>query len=343
MTSIDTVLPRIQRRNRRRQHILLALAVGLLVAAGLSLLIGRYPAPGLISWSQLTSDNLATRLVFGLRLPRLLTALLLGVTLSAAGMVFQLLFTNPLVEPGFLGVSQGAAFGAAFAILFLGPSVVLLQSSAAFFALAGLGFSYLLARRLRYGGWILRLVLAGIAVSALFSAGLGLLKYLADPLSQLPEITFWLLGGLAGINWERFLSVLPVVLPCLAVMYLYRWRLNLLALNEETSFSLGAAPGRERLLLILAAVLPTAALISLTGIIGWVGLIMPHIARRLFNADARFSLPAAMLLGGLFTLLCDDLARTLLAGEIPLGILTSLFGAIIFLGLMMAQKAKIKS
>jgi len=165
---------------------------------------------------------------------------------------------------------------------------------------------------------------------------------MADPLSQLPEITFWLLGGLAGITWERFLSMLPVVLPGLAVMILYRWRLNLLALDEETAFSLGAAPGRERLLLILAAVLPTAALISITGIIGWVGLIMPHIARRLFKADARFSLPAAMLLGGLFTLLCDDLARTLLAGEIPLGILTALFGAIIFLGLMMVQRAKVK-
>ena len=338
--SVDIVLPRIQRRNRRRQRILLALTAGLLAAAGLSLLMGRYPVPGLISWSQLASDDLAARLVFGLRLPRLLTALLLGMTLSAAGMVFQMIFTNPLVEPGFLGVSQGAAFGAAFAILFLSSSIVLLQFSAAFFALAGLGFSYLLARRLRYGGWILRLLLAGIAVSALFSAGLGLLKYLADPLSQLPEITFWLLGGLAGITWARFLSVLPVVLPGLAVMYLYRWRLNLLALNEETAFSLGAAPGRERLLLVLAAVLPTAALISMTGIIGWVGLIMPHIARRLFDADARFSLPAAMLLGGLFTLLCDDLARTLLAGEIPLGILTSLFGALIFLGLMMAQKSR---
>lgn len=341
--SAETALPRILRRNRRRQRVLLALIAGLLVAAGLSLLMGRYPTPGLISWSQLTSDSLAVRLVFGLRLPRLLTALLLGMTLSAAGMVFQMIFTNPLVEPGFLGVSQGAAFGAAFAILFLGPSIILLQSSAAFFALAGLGFSYLLARRLRYGGWILRLVLAGIAVSALFSAGLGLLKYLADPLSQLPEITYWLLGGLAGITWERFLSVLPVVLPGLAVMYLYRWRLNLLALNEETSFSLGATPGRERLLLILAAVLPTAALISITGIIGWVGLIMPHIARRLFNADARFSLPAAMLLGGMFTLLCDTLARTLLAGEIPLGILTSFFGALIFLGLMMRQGASKKS
>jgi iron complex transport system permease protein len=345
--AFQAVLPRILRRNRQRRRILLGLAVGLLVAVILSLMLGRYPTPGLISWKQLASDNLAVRLVFGLRLPRLLIALLLGMTLSAAGMVFQLLFTNPLVEPGFLGVSQGAAFGAAFAILFLGGSTITLQSSAAFFALAGLGFSYLLARRLRYGGWIMRLVLAGIAVSALFSAGLGLLKYLADPLSQLPEITYWLLGGLGGVTWSRFLAVLPVVLPGLVVLLVYRWRLNLLALDEETSFSLGAAPGRERLLLILAAVLPTAALISLTGIIGWVGLIMPHITRRLFAADARFALPGTMLLGGLFTLLCDDLARTLLAGEIPLGILTALFGALIFLGLMMShkvsQKAKAKS
>lgn len=340
---VETALEHIGRQNHHRQRVLFALAVGLLGAATLSLLLGRYPIPGLISGRQLASDELAARLVFSLRLPRLLTALLLGMTLSSAGMVFQMLFTNPLVEPGFLGVSQGAAFGAAFAILFLGSSMIALQSSAALFALAGLGFSYLLARRLRYGGWILRLVLAGIAVSALFSAGLGLLKYLADPLSQLPEITYWLLGGLAGITWARFLAVLPVVLPGLAVMLIYRWRLNLLALNEETSFSLGAAPGRERLLLILAAVLPTAALISLTGIIGWVGLIVPHIARRLFNVDTRFSLPAAMLLGGLFTLLCDDLARTLLAGEIPLGILTSLFGAVIFLGLMMSRSAKAKS
>jgi iron complex transport system permease protein len=329
-------------KNHRRQRILFALAVGLLVAAGLSLLFGRYPSPGLISWRQLTSDKLAVRLVLNLRLPRLLTALLLGMTLSAAGMVFQLLFNNPLVEPGFLGVSQGAAFGAALSIVLLGGAALLTQASAAVFALAGLGFSYLLARRLRYGGWVLRLVLAGIAVSALFSAGLGLLKYLADPLRQLPEITFWLLGGVASITWQRLLTVLPVTLIGLFVILLYRWRLNLLALSEETSFSLGAAPGRERWLLILVAVLPTAALIAVSGMVGWVGLIMPHIARRLFGTDTRFSLPAALLLGGLFTILCDDLARTLLAGEIPLGILTSLFGALTFLGLMMFQKSKTK-
>jgi iron complex transport system permease protein len=328
--------------NTRRRRILYVLAMVLLVAVVLSLLVGRYPKPGFIPWDRLTGDELAGRLVWNLRLPRLLTALLLGMTLSAAGMVFQVLFGNPLVEPGFLGVSQGASFGAALAIVVLGGSALQTQVSAAVFSLGGLGFSYLLARRLHYGGWVLRLVLAGIAVSAFFSAGLGMLKYMADPMRQLPEITFWLLGGLASITWEKLLGVLPLTLAGLLLLLLYRWRLNILALNEETAFSLGAAPGRERWLLIFAAVLPTAALISISGMIGWVGLIMPHIARRLFQADTRWSLPATMLLGGIFTMLCDDLARTLMAGEIPLGILTSLFGALIFLGLMMFQRSKVK-
>jgi iron complex transport system permease protein len=323
-----------------KNRSLLLLLAAVFVLFVLSALLGRYPAPGFLSPVQLASDELAQRLFFNLRLPRLLTALLLGMTLSAAGMVFQLLFSNPLVEPGFLGVSQGAAFGAAFSIVFLGGAAFLTQASAIGFALAGLAFSYLLARRLRYGGWILRLVLAGIAVSALFSAGLGLLKYLADPLTQLPEITFWLLGGLASVTWAKLTGILPLVLAGLAVMYIFRWRLNLLALNEQTSFSLGLAPGRERILLIFAAVLPTAVLISISGMVGWVGLIMPHIARRLFRTDTRYSLPAAMLLGGTFTMLCDNLARTLLAGEIPLGILTALFGALIFLLLMTLQQAK---
>jgi iron complex transport system permease protein len=327
-------------KNRRLRVILSLLGIVVLLVAGLSLFLGRYPNPGFISWERLETDSLAARLVLNLRLPRLLTAFLLGMTLSAAGSIFQLLFNNPLVEPGFLGVSQGAAFGAALSIVLLGGAALPTQVSAAFFALAGLGFSTLLARRLRFGGWVMRLVLAGIAVSALFSAGVGLLKYIADPLNQLPNITFWLLGGLASLTWGRLLGILPVTVIGLLVMFLYRWRLNLLALNEETAFSLGSAPGRDRWLLICAAVLPTAALIAITGMVGWVGLIMPHIARRLFGADARFSLPAAMLLGGLFTMLCDDLARTLLAGEIPLGIITSLLGALIFLFLMMFQKAK---
>jgi len=329
-------------RNHVRQKIFLWLGLGLIAVFLLSLLWGRYPSVGLISWQQLNQDELARLLVFNLRLPRLLTALFVGVSLSASGTVFQMLFGNPLVEPGFLGVSQGAAFGAALCIVFLGGSAAAIQGMAVVFAFGGLGASYFLARRIRYGGWVLRLVLSGIAVSALFSAGLGVLKYMADPLRQLPEITFWLLGGLSSITWPQFLSILPATMMGLILLFLFRWRLNLLALNEETAFSMGAAPKRERLLLLTAAVLPTAAVISVAGMVGWVGLIMPHIARRLFGSDTRFTLPASMLLGGIFTIVCDDLSRTLLAGEIPLGILTSLLGATIFIILMVSRGVKVE-
>lgn len=342
MTSAQITALQIKKVQNRQLSRLIWLAAGLAIFLGVSLFIGRYPGVGFISWQQVAGDELAQRLMLNLRLPRIIMALFLGMSLAAAGMVFQLLFNNPLVEPGFLGVSQGSGFGAALWIVLFGGNVWGIQFSAAAFAFAGLAFSYFLARRFRYGGWVLRLVLAGIAVSALFSAGLGMLKIMADPLSQLPEITFWLLGSLAGITWQRFLSILPFTLLGLVVLYLYRWRINVLALSEETAFSLGAAPGRERLILMISAVLPTAALISAAGMVGWVGLIVPHIARRLFGANTRFSLPGAMLLGGWFTLLCDNFARMLLAGEIPLGILTSAFGALMFLALFIFQKPRIQ-
>ncbi len=325
-----------------RRTILFWLGTGLIGLFLISLFLGRYPTPGFISLEKLSSDELAQRLILNLRLPRLLTALLLGVSLAASGTVFQMLFGNPLVEPGFLGVSQGAAFGAAFCIVFLGGVAVYVQGMAVFFALGGLALSYLLGRKIRYGGWVLRLVLAGIAVSALFSAGLGVLKYIADPLRQLQEITFWLLGGLSSITWKQLISILPATLLGLLVVYLLRWRLNLLALSEETAFSMGAAPKRERILLLTAAVLPTAAVISVAGMVGWIGLIMPHIARRLFGSDTRNTLPASMLLGGIFAILCDDLSRTLLPGEIPLGILTSLLGALVFVFLMISHGVKVE-
>jgi iron complex transport system permease protein len=318
------------------------LAVLLLVVFVLSVFLGRYPGPGFLSWERLSQDQLAQRLVVNLRLPRILTAVLLGMTLSAAGTVMQMIFSNPLVEPGFLGVSQGAAFGASFSIIFLAHSFWAVQTSAAVCAFAGLLLSYFIARKVRYGGWILRLVLAGSAVSALFSSGVGILKFVADPLSQLPEITFWLLGGLSSITWPQFWPILPVVLVGLIVAYRMRWRLNLLSLSDETAFSLGAAPTRERAVLLVVTVLATSAVISVSGMVGWVGLIIPHIARRLFGADARTMLPASMLIGAIFTVLCDDVARTVFPGEIPLGILTALIGAGIFIYLMMRQGAPVE-
>jgi iron complex transport system permease protein len=319
-----------------RQHpFAFLLALGLL-ALILSVFVGRFPQPYWMPPSLLQENELARQLVFNLRLPRLLTAFLLGMALGGAGAVMQMIFRNPLVEPGFLGVSQGAGFGAALAIIKISNAPLVVAVSAASFALLGLVFSYALARNLHYGNWVLRLVLAGIAVSALFSSGIGVLKYAADPLKQLPEITFWLLGGLWGITWREVLYIVPMVLPALFILWLMRWRLNLLSLSDDTAFSLGVAVGRERALLLVAAVAATAAVVSVAGIVGWIGLIVPHIARRLIGTDAQHALPVAMLLGGIFALVCDDLARTLFVAEIPLGILTSLFGALVFAGLMMS-------
>jgi iron complex transport system permease protein len=320
-----------QGRPSRRLFLIFGLVI---VCLGFSLFLGRYPKPFLTPPAALVDNELARSLVVYLRLPRILMAFILGMVLSASGTVFQMLFRNPLVDSGFLGVSQGAAFGAALAIVFMGGAAFAVQTSAALFAFVGLACSYFLARRIRLGGWVLRLVLAGIAVSAIYSAGTGGLKYLADPQKQLPDITFWMLGGLWSIGWTDVLHVLPVVIPSLLILVLMRWRLNLLSMRDETAFSLGVAPGRERLVLLVAAVASTAAVISKAGQVAWVGLIIPHIARRFVGSDAQKTLPAAMLLGSIFVLLCDDLARTALSGEIPLGILTSLIGAVLFLGLL---------
>lgn len=302
----------------------------LLLLVLVSLLLGRYPRPPGMSVRLLWEDEMAWELVTNLRLPRICTAVLLGMTLGAGGAVLQMLFRNPLVEPGLLGVSQGAAFGAALSMLLFQGSVVLLPLSAGTFALSGLALSYTLARHLKFGGWVMRLVLAGIVVSALFSSGLGLLKSMADPRRELPELTFWLLGGLWGVSWADVQRMVPIVVPALMIIGLMRWRISILALEEVTAFSLGVAAGRERALLVIAAVAATASVVAVAGLVGWIGLLVPHIARRLLGADARRSLPGSLWLGGIFALGCDNVARSLTAGEIPLGILTSLIGALGF-------------
>jgi len=320
---------------RRLILLLLAALIGL---ALLSVLLGRYPRIGLSSPRDVLGDDLALRLVGSLRLPRIAAAILLGAALAAAGAVFQTLFRNPLVDSGFLGVSQGASFGASLAIVLLGGSAASVQLGAAAFSLVGLGASYGLSRRIRFGGSILRLILSGIIVSSFFTAGTGVLKYMADPHKQLPDLTFWMLGGLWSTAWPDVLQILPVTSAALAVIFLMRWRMNLLAMRDETSFSLGASPRAERLVLLLAAAAATAAVVCKAGQVSWVGLIIPHIARRMAGSDARKTVPVSMLLGGLFVLACDDVSRTLLSGEIPLGILTSIIGTLVFLGLLMKQR-----
>lgn len=327
---------------RNRQKWLWGLFLLFIFTFLISIFIGRYPQPFWMPLRLLLEDDLAQRLVINLRLPRLITAAMLGATLAVCGTVLQMIFRNPIVEPGFLGVSQGAAFGAAVSILWLGGSQLITEVSAALFALAGLTLSFLLARSLRFGGWVLRLILSGIVVSALFSSGMGVLKYIADPLTQLQEITFWLLGGLWGITWRDVLFIAPVVVVGLAIVFAMRWRLNVLSLGQDTAFSLGAETFRERLLLMVAAVSATAVLTAVSGIVGWVGLIVPQITRQIFGPNGQYTVPGSMMIGAIFGMICDDIARTVMAGEIPLGIITSFSGAVIFVIVMNRSRVKIR-
>ena len=319
-------------RSVRIRQLLLILILGILIAA--SLLLGRYPEPGFLSLKEIRTDPFALNIILNLRLPRIITALILGSTLALAGLVFQTILGNPLVEPGFLGVSQGAAFGAALVIVLNVQNPLAVPFSAGVFSLIALVLTWFLARAIRFGGWIIRLILSGIIISALFSSGLGILKYMADPRSQLQEITFWMMGGLSGVGWSDLKYLIPLTLPVLFLIIILRWRLNLLSMGDRTAHALGISPVLEKNFFLLIAVLATAAVVAYCGIIGWVGLIIPHIARRMSGSDTAKSVPASLLTGGIFALLCDDIARTISTGEIPLGILTSLTGALIFSLLM---------
>ncbi len=330
-------------RNRERKHRkrLALLALSLLLFSLLTLLLGRYRTGEGMVISVDLSDPLLRRIITDIRIPRVLLSVLGGASLAAAGFVFQMLFANPLVEPGFLGVSQGAAFGAAATIVLLGYNLPLIQLNATVFALAALYLSYRFAKMFRFGGWLLRLVLSGIAVGALFSSLLSVVKVLADPMTSLQEITFWMMGGLYNTTWERVIRTIPVMIVSLIILYLFRWRINLLSLPDRTGHSLGIRVQSERVFLLVIATCATTSIISVAGLVSWVGLIVPHIARRIFTSDSRFALPGSMLIGALFLLFSDTVARVLLPSEIPLGIITSILGAILFIIILSSKRAEV--
>jgi iron complex transport system permease protein len=272
--------------------------------------------------------------VLRIRLPRALAALLAGAALAAAGAAYQGVFRNPLVSPDILGVSSGAALGAVAGI-FLSLPVAGIQGLA--FA-AGLG-----AVLLAYGMAVLVrghldptlvLVLAGVIISTLMGAGVALLTYLADPYTQLPAITFWLMGSLASVKTADVAGGLPTVLAGLAVLALLRWRMNVLALGDDEARALGVNAVRVRLVIIVAATLMTAAVVSVSGTVGWIGLVVPHMARMLVGPSFVRLLPAAALLGAAYLVLVDTVARTATATELPLGFLNALLGAPFFLYLL---------
>ena len=327
--------------NSAGRAVVPVLAAALVLSALVCLLLGRYPAPGLMPLRLLSEDPTARAVLFGSRLPRVIGALLAGAVLAGAGAAFQLVFANPLVEPGFLGVSSGAAFGAALAMVLgapLGPAVSL---PAFFFALLALTLSTTLARRFRYGGGVLRLVLAGIAVSALFSAALAVVKYAADPLRVLPDIAYWTLGGLSGMTWSTLAYFAPPAVLSLVLLIVARGRMDILSLDEDVARSLGARPRMERIAILAAASLGVAACVAALGVVCWAGLVVPHAARSWVGAKARASVPASMAMGAVFLVLCDAVSRAAFPGELPLGAAVSALGALAFSRFLMKGKTRI--
>jgi iron complex transport system permease protein len=267
------------------------------------------------------------------RLPRIAAAMLVGGALAAAGAAYQGLFRNPLVSPDILGVSAGAGLGAVLGI-FLSLPVLGIQLLAFLVGLGTVGLVLLVAASVRGREPVLVLVLAGVVVGALAGSAISLLKVLADPYGQLPAITFWLLGSLAAIKLEDLTTTLPVAALGLVPLALLRWRINVLSLGDEEAQALGINAGRLRIVVIAAATLMTASVVAIAGIIGWVGLIMPHMARMLVGPNFDRLLPAAIVLGAGYLLLVDTLARTIAAVETPIGILTAFVGAPVFLWLL---------
>lgn len=266
--------------------------------------------------------------VMQVRLPRVLAAMLIGGGLSVSGAAFQGLFRNPLVSPYVLGVASGAGFGAALGIL-LWSTPWVIQSSAFCFGMIAVGAAWIMSRLYRASGTMI-IILAGVVVGAFFQSLLSLVKYMADPDDKLPMIVYWLMGSLASITMDDLYSVLLPIGACIIGLMLVRWKLNVLTLGDEEARTLGVEAGRLRFGVVVAVTVITASAVSISGIIGWVGLVVPHLARMLVGPDYRRLIPASLALGACYLVLIDGLARNLTAAEIPLGILTATVGAPFF-------------
>jgi len=323
------------RRALRRLSVVAWLALLLAAGALVALTIGPFRLTLAEVLAALTgrAEGTADVVVWSIRLPRVLAAMLVGAALAAAGASYQVLFRNPLVSPDILGVSSGAALGAVCGI-FLSLPVIAIQGFAFLGGLAAVGLVIFVSQAVRGVDQTLVLVLTGVVMGALAGAATSLLKVMADPYDQLPAITFWLLGSLASTTPADLGPVLPAVVLGLVPLILLRWRINLLSLGDDEARALGVDAPRLRLLVIAAATLITASVVAIAGVVGWVGLVIPHIARMLVGPSFATLLPVAAILGAGYLLLVDTLCRTLASIEIPLGILTAVLGAPFFLYLL---------
>lgn len=275
---------------------------------------------------------------FSVRLPRIIAAMLIGAALSVAGASYQGVFKNPMVSPDILGASAGAGFGAALGIL-CSFSIVGIQSVSFIFGIVAVTLTYLISSIIgKRSNTILTLILSGMVISTLFQSFLSLIKYVADPTSKLPAITFWLMGSLSSINIkDLILLIFPVILGVIPLILL-RWKLNVLSFGEEEAKSMGIDTSKIRFIVILSSTIMVSAVVSVSGMIGWIGLVIPHLSRMLVGPNYKKLIPTSMIIGACFLLCVDNLSRSLFSMELPIGILTSMIGAPFFIYLLMSGK-----
>ena len=316
--------------------IIITLVITMLVAMG----VGRYS----ISISDIINTLLPMNLssgnvdpnvktvIYNIRLPRVLIAALAGSGLAVAGAAFQSLFSNSLATPDTLGVATGASFGAALGII-LGFGSVGIQMCAFILGIVCVGLVYFISKVKGQRSMVM-IILAGMVISALFQAMVSLLKYVADPQDVLPQITFWLMGSLSGVGFEELALGTPFIIIGIVIIFLLRWKMNMLSLHEDESKSLGVNLKVVRLFTIMSAALITASVVSICGNIGWVGLLIPHISRMIFGNNNKSVIPACIGLGAIFMIVIDTIARSAIASEIPISILTAVIGAPFFIILL---------
>ncbi|WP_027625959.1 FecCD family ABC transporter permease [Clostridium lundense] len=291
----------------------------------------------IISQINCSSNSIETSVIANIRLPRTILSMLVGAGLSISGATFQGIFKNPLVSPDILGVNAGAAFGAVLAILFCG-----LNSNVTFYAILfgiiSVCITYMLSKN-KESGPVLSLVLSGIIVSSVFSSLISLIKYVADPYDKLPTITYWLMGSFSKCSYDDLKFIFLPITVSIILLLMMRWRINILSLGDEEAHSLGIDPKKIRLIIIALVTIITACSVTIAGIIGWVGLVIPHISRIMFGVDHSRLLPVSCIIGAIFLTLVDIIARTATSVEIPIGILTALIGAPFF-GWLIKKKNK---
>lgn len=311
-----------------------------------TLFIGRYPIPlkdmpSVLAYPFLKDgfiqqDTYYT-IIWNIRMPRAILSALVGASLAASGAAFQGLFRNPLVNSGMLGVSSGCGFGAALAILLFNRSSSYVYIFALFFGGLAVLFSYIIGRIYNTTPTVM-LILGGVVVSSIFSSLISLIKYVADPFNQLPAITFWLMGSFASVSRQDFMIGAPPMVLGIMGLILIRWRINVLSMGDREAHTLGINANIEKLLAIGFATLSTAGAVCVSGTIGWVGLIIPHIGRMIVGNDNKILIPISCALGASFLIIIDNISRTISSGEIPIGILTSLIGGPFFIYLLKRTK-----